>query len=256
MFVQLCVIQLVVCSTIFIVLSSLFSSNSNRIQRAITNGGLTSWLKRRHAVSESILRQFELSDRAIALLKDSVGKQKNPLSKSLSLISTFMTPMTKTTTIVPARMPPIDILHTPHPEANHMHAAVQPTYPKADILGFCTAGNQRAGQAGRVALGRGFQLYTKWAYMKELAEDKVTEIQKTILVSVPLLLTLLGINDLIGIDCFDPPPGCTLIWSIDLLYALEAHSNRGELNKNGRKMAAFPMDPMLSKAIVEMEKHQ
>ncbi|MBW0549718.1 hypothetical protein O181_089433 [Austropuccinia psidii MF-1] len=71
---------------------------------------------------------------------------------------------------ITARMPPVDIQHTPPTEANHMHA-----------VGFCAAADQCAGQAGRVAPGRGFQLYSKWAYMKELAEDKVPEIQRTIL---------------------------------------------------------------------------
>ncbi|EFP77773.2 hypothetical protein PGT21_014816 [Puccinia graminis f. sp. tritici] len=264
---------------------------------------------------------------------------------------------------IPGRMYPVDILYTPNPEANYLHAAVttifqiHTTQPKGDILVFFTgqdeieaaqenleetaralgnkigelmicpiyanlptemqakifeptpdrarkvvlatniaetsitidgvvyvidpgfvkqnsynprtgmeslvvvpcsraAANQRAGRAGRVAPGKCFRLYTKSAYMKELDEDTVPEIQRTNLANVVLLLKSLGINDLIGFDFLDPPPGDTLIRALDLLYALGAFNDRGELTKIGRKMAEFPMDPMLSKAILESEKHQ
>ncbi|KAG0150240.1 hypothetical protein CROQUDRAFT_58456 [Cronartium quercuum f. sp. fusiforme G11] len=263
---------------------------------------------------------------------------------------------------IPGRMYPVDILYTPSPEANYLHAAVttvfqiHTTQPKGDILVFFTgqdeieaaqenleetaralgnkigelvicpiyanlptemqakifeptpdkarkvvlatniaetsitidgvvyvidpgfvkqnsynprtgmeslvvvpcsraAANQRAGRAGRVAPGKCFRLYTKSAYMKELDEDTVPEIQRTNLANVVLLLKSLGINDLIGFDFLDPPPGDTLIRALDLLYALGAFNDRGELTKIGRKMAEFPMDPMLSKAILESEKH-
>ncbi|MBW0564524.1 hypothetical protein O181_104239 [Austropuccinia psidii MF-1] len=98
--------------------------------------------------------------------------------------------------------------------------------------------------------------YMQSAYMKELEEDTVPDRQRTNLVSFVLLLKALGIDDLIGIDCLDPPPGYMLVWLLDLLYALGAHNDQGELTKDGRRMAKCPMDPMWSKAIVEIEKHQ
>ncbi|MBW0530860.1 hypothetical protein O181_070575 [Austropuccinia psidii MF-1] len=233
---------------------------------------------------------------------------------------------------IPGRMYPVDILYTPNPEANYLHAAVttvfqiHTTQPKGDILVFFTgqdeieaaqenleetaralgnkigelvicpiyanlptemqakifeptpdkarkvvlatniaetsitidgvvyvidpgfvkqnsynprtgmeslvvvpcsraAANQRAGRAGRVAPGKCFRLYTKSAYMKELEEDTVPEIQRTNLANVVLLLKSLGINDLIGFDFLDPPPGDTLIRVLDLLYALGAFND-------------------------------
>ncbi|KAA1067183.1 Cyclin-dependent kinase catalytic subunit [Puccinia graminis f. sp. tritici] len=69
------------------------------------------------------------------------------------------------------------------------------------------AANQRAGRAGRVAPGKCFRLYMKSAYMKELDKDTVVEIQQTNLANVVLLLKSLGINNLIGFDFLDPPPG-------------------------------------------------
>ncbi|KAJ3869351.1 pre-mRNA splicing factor [Lentinula novae-zelandiae] len=58
-----------------------------------------------------------------------------------------------------------------------------------------------------------------WAFNNELQEDTVPEIQRTNLAMVVLLLKSLGINDLIG-------------------------------------MAEFPVDPMLSKAIISSEQYQ
>ena len=43
--------------------------------------------------------------------------------------------------------------------------------------------------------------------------------------------------------------------ALELLYALGALNDRGELTKLGRRMAEFPVDPMLSKAIISSEKY-
>jgi pre-mRNA-splicing factor ATP-dependent RNA helicase DHX16 len=72
---------------------------------------------------------------------------------------------------------------------------------------------------------------------------------------VVLLLKSLGINDLIGFEFLDPPPGETLMNALEVLYALGALNDRGELTKLGRRMAEFPVDPMLSKAIISSEKY-
>ncbi|KAF9454812.1 P-loop containing nucleoside triphosphate hydrolase protein [Macrolepiota fuliginosa MF-IS2] len=115
--------------------------------------------------------------------------------------------------------------------------------------------NQRAGRAGRVGPGKAFRLYTKWAFSNELEEHTVPEIQRTNLGMVVLLLKSLGINDLIGFEFLDPPPGETLMRALEMLYALGALNDRGELTKLGRRMAEFPVDPMLSKAIISSEKY-
>ncbi|KAG1837592.1 pre-mRNA splicing factor [Suillus tomentosus] len=115
--------------------------------------------------------------------------------------------------------------------------------------------NQRAGRAGRVGPGKAFRLYTKWAFANELEENTVPEIQRTNLGMTVLLLKSLGINNFMDFEFMDPPPGETLIRALELLYALGALNDRGELTKLGRRMAEFPVDPMLSKAIISSEKY-
>lgn len=115
--------------------------------------------------------------------------------------------------------------------------------------------NQRAGRAGRVGPGKAFRLYTKWAFSNELEENTVPEIQRTNLGMTVLVLKSLGINNFMDFEFMDPPPGETLIRALELLYALGALNDRGELTKLGRRMAEFPVDPMLSKAIISSEQY-
>nr|XP_039251809.1 pre-mRNA-splicing factor ATP-dependent RNA helicase DHX16-like [Styela clava] len=116
--------------------------------------------------------------------------------------------------------------------------------------------NQRAGRAGRVGPGKCFRLYTAWAYKHELEDASVPEIQRTNLGNVVLMLKSLGINDLIHFDFMDPPPHETLVMALEQLYALGALNHLGELTKLGRRMAEFPVDPMLSKTLLASEKYK
>ena len=115
--------------------------------------------------------------------------------------------------------------------------------------------NQRAGRAGRVAPGKCFRLYTAWAYKNELEDSTVPEIQRTNLGNVVLLLKSLGINDLLHFDFMDPPPHETLVLALEQLYALGALNHAGELTTLGRKMAEFPVDPLMSKALIAADKY-
>ena len=119
---------------------------------------------------------------------------------------------------------------------------------------FQASANQRAGRAGRTSAGKCFRLYTAWAYKNELEDNTIPEIQRTNLGNVVLLLKSLGINDLIHFDFMDPPPHETLVLALEQLYALGALNHKGELTKLGRRMAEFPVDPMLSKMILASER--
>ncbi|KAL3282275.1 hypothetical protein HHI36_005465 [Cryptolaemus montrouzieri] len=115
--------------------------------------------------------------------------------------------------------------------------------------------NQRAGRAGRVAAGKCFRLYTAWSYKHELEDNTIPEIQRINLGNAVLMLKALGINDLVHFDFLDPPPHETLVLALEQLYALGALNHHGELTKLGRRMAEFPVDPMMAKMLLASEKY-
>lgn len=117
------------------------------------------------------------------------------------------------------------------------------------------AANQRAGRAGRTQPGKCFRLYTAWSFQHELEDNTVPEIQRTNMGNVVLMLKSLGINDLLNFDFMDKPPPETLMRALEQLYALGALNDRGELTKLGRRMAEFPVDPMMSKVLIASEKY-
>lgn len=116
--------------------------------------------------------------------------------------------------------------------------------------------NQRAGRAGRVAAGKAFRLYTAQAYQTELEDETVPEIQRTNLGNVVLLLLSLGIRDLMKFEFMDPPPTESLMQALEHLFALGALNSEGDMTITGRKMAVFPVDPMISKMILASEKYK
>jgi pre-mRNA-splicing factor ATP-dependent RNA helicase DHX16 len=70
------------------------------------------------------------------------------------------------------------------------------------------------------------------------------------------MLKSLGIDDLIHFDFMDAPPAETMIRALEQLYALGALNDEGDLTKLGRRMAEFPLDPMLSKSMIMSEHYK
>ncbi|KAJ2843487.1 Cyclin-dependent kinase catalytic subunit, partial [Coemansia brasiliensis] len=113
----------------------------------------------------------------------------------------------------------------------------------------------RAGRAGRIGPGKCFRMFTRHAFLTEMEENTPPEILRTNLSSVVLMLKCIGINNLIEFDFMDPPTPAALQHSLEHLYALGALNDRGDLTKLGRRMAEFPMDPMMAKALLASEKY-
>mmetsp|Transcript_24315 Transcript_24315/g.44703 ORF Transcript_24315/g.44703 Transcript_24315/m.44703 type:complete len:930 (-) Transcript_24315:50-2839(-) len=116
--------------------------------------------------------------------------------------------------------------------------------------------NQRAGRAGRTQPGKCFRLFTAYSFQHELDPNTTPEILRTNMCNVVLMLKSLGIDNLLAFDFMDAPPPDTLIRALEQLYALGALNDRGELTKMGRRMAEFPLDPMLSKTVIVSEKYK
>lgn len=109
---------------------------------------------------------------------------------------------------------------------------------------------QRAGRAGRTGPGKAFHLYTERAFRDEFYIQTIPEIQRTNLANTVLLLKSLGVKDLLDFDFMDPPPQEAITTALFDLWALGALDNIGNLTELGKKMAAFPMDPSLSKLLI------
>lgn len=115
--------------------------------------------------------------------------------------------------------------------------------------------NQRSGRAGRTGPGVCYRLYTDTIYREELLENTIPEIQRTNLANVVLLLKSLNIDNLLEFDFMDPPPQDNILNSMYQLWILGALDNTGQLTDVGKKMVEFPLDPPLSKMLIEAEKY-
>ena len=115
--------------------------------------------------------------------------------------------------------------------------------------------NQRSGRAGRTGPGTAWRMYTENAFRSEMFLQTIPEIQRTNLSNVLLQLKSLGVKNLLDFDFMDPPPQDTMMTSLYDLWALGALDNTGELTPLGAKMSSFPMEPSLSKLIIESEEY-
>eukprot|EP00917_Polyrhabdina_sp_WS-2016_P032106 GHVP01068511.1.p1 GENE.GHVP01068511.1~~GHVP01068511.1.p1 ORF type:complete len:713 (+),score=124.38 GHVP01068511.1:23-2161(+) len=115
--------------------------------------------------------------------------------------------------------------------------------------------NQRAGRAGRTAPGKCFRLYTEAAYQNNLLDATHPEILRSSLGPVVLTLKKLHIDDLVHFDFMDPPAPETLMRALEELHFLGALGDEGDLTELGLKMTDFPLDPQLSKMLVESHKY-
>mmetsp|Transcript_50693 Transcript_50693/g.82285 ORF Transcript_50693/g.82285 Transcript_50693/m.82285 type:complete len:1345 (-) Transcript_50693:31-4065(-) len=113
--------------------------------------------------------------------------------------------------------------------------------------------NQRRGRAGRTGPGAVWRLYTESAYIAEMLTMTIPEIQRSNLANVVLLLKSMGVKDLLSFGFMDPPPQDTILNSLFQLWMLGALDNLGDITAVGNKMAQFPLDPPLSKMLLQGE---
>ena len=69
-----------------------------------------------------------------------------------------------------------------------------------------------------------------------------SEIQRSNLSNVVLLLKSLGVKNLLDFDFMDPPPEDNIMNSLYQLWILGALDNAGQLTELGTKMSGFPLD--------------
>ncbi|KAF5340678.1 hypothetical protein D9611_007470 [Ephemerocybe angulata] len=110
---------------------------------------------------------------------------------------------------------------------------------------------QRTGRAGREGSGMCFRLYPESAF-KAMQVSSEPEILRTSLTSSILQLKCLG-QDMQDLDLMDKPDEESIISAFRTLWLLGSVDQKGSLTPAGRKMAAFPVDPMYACSIVASE---
>ncbi|KAF1328503.1 Pre-mrna-splicing factor atp-dependent RNA helicase, partial [Globisporangium splendens] len=109
---------------------------------------------------------------------------------------------------------------------------------------------QRAGRAGRTGPGKCYRLYSKDSY-EQMMDETIPEIQRANLANTMLYLKLLGIQDVLGFPYLDPPDEDSILDALKQLYLLGALDNEGVATSLGKLMSAFPLEPALSRALIE-----
>lgn len=110
--------------------------------------------------------------------------------------------------------------------------------------------NQRKGRAGRTCEGTCYRLYSREDFDTR-QEWTTEEIYRTDLSEVVLRMAELGITDFEKFDFISPPGKEGIIGAINTLNMLHAIEKDGTLSATGRLMVEFPLEPRVSKILVE-----
>ncbi|MED6300833.1 MAG: ATP-dependent RNA helicase HrpA, partial [Pseudomonadota bacterium] len=110
--------------------------------------------------------------------------------------------------------------------------------------------NQRKGRCGRVAEGVCFRLYSEQDFVSR-PEFTDAEILRTNLASVILRMLELGLGDVRQFPFVDPPDPTMVRDGFRLLTELGAVDGNAKLTPLGRAMAKLPVDPKLSRILLD-----
>lgn len=110
---------------------------------------------------------------------------------------------------------------------------------------------QRSGRAGRTGPGVCYRLYTKSAYLNEMDPGTKPEILRQNLSNTLLMLKAMGIDDVVNFEFMDKPNEQSIIKALEELYILDALNDEGKLTSVGQMMSLFPMEPLLSKTLIQ-----
>jgi len=110
--------------------------------------------------------------------------------------------------------------------------------------------NQRRGRAGRTQAGTCYRLYKREDFERR-DEYTIEEIYRTDLSEVVLRMSELGITDFSSFDFISPPEADGIQGAVETLNLLGALEEDNTLSKIGKMMVEFPLEPRISRIIVE-----
>ncbi|XP_078434276.1 RNA helicase family protein isoform X2 [Wolffia australiana] len=113
--------------------------------------------------------------------------------------------------------------------------------------------DQRAGRAGRTQPGKCYRLYPYKTYLEEFLDATIPEIQRSSLAGTVLYLKSLDLPDLdiLRFDFLDRPSRESLEDALRQLYLIDAIDEDGVITQIGRKMSELPLEPSLSRTLIE-----
>lgn len=113
--------------------------------------------------------------------------------------------------------------------------------------------NQRAGRAGRTRPGKCYRLYPLAVYRDDLLDATIPEIQRTSLAGSVLYLKSLDLPDIdiLKFDFLDAPSSESLEDALKQLYLIDAIDENGAITSIGRTMSELPLEPSLSRTLIE-----
>lgn len=110
--------------------------------------------------------------------------------------------------------------------------------------------NQRRGRAGRTQAGTCYRLFSRTDFERR-DEYTTEEIHRTDLSEVVLRMSELGITDFSSFDFISPPAQDGIRGAVETLNLLGALEEDNTLSKIGKMMVEFPLEPRISRMIVE-----
>ena len=113
-----------------------------------------------------------------------------------------------------------------------------------------SSAEQRKGRCGRVADGTCIRLYDEKDFLTR-PEFAQPEIQRANLAEVILRMIDLNLGDIERFPFIDPPQKGAIAGGFQLLHALGAIDNNKQLTDRGRDMARLPIDPTVSRMILQ-----
>ncbi|GAB2280602.1 hypothetical protein Dimus_015231 [Dionaea muscipula] len=113
--------------------------------------------------------------------------------------------------------------------------------------------DQRTGRAGRTRPGKCYRLYPSLVYYDEFLDATVPEILRSSLAGCVLYLKSLDLPDIdiLKFDFLDPPSYESLEDALRQLYLIDAIDENGSITSIGRIMAELPLEPSLSRTLIE-----
>lgn len=113
--------------------------------------------------------------------------------------------------------------------------------------------DQRAGRAGRTRPGKCYRLYPLDIYLEEFLDATIPEIQRSSLAGSVLYLKSLDLPDMdvLKFDFLDSPSRDLLEDALRQLFLIDAIDENGVITQIGRTMSELPLEPSLSRTLIE-----